>query len=310
MQKLQCEICGGSLIMAEDGESAVCENCGMRFKKEAVKKMVMELSGPIKIDGPVQVEGIQGASALAERAEIFLHLGESGKASAAFQQLTNDYPANYRGWWGLTRLLDWKGYFYNLRTGETPPLVYQRALEFSEGDQKAEILRFYEQKLQSVKPEADAERTAKETAETEYRQRLGQCQNNLIETARLLKQAQDTLAKFELAQSTENFRGPRAENARKRFTSGGIIAFLICLALGIAGIVSTPPAAPAFLLLIAVPFAACLTRYRKASRLLEKDRAREQSLADAKVAFHKAAEIHAQAMAERDRVQNAAPGKS
>ena len=53
MKKLQCEICGGSLMM-QDG-IAVCESCGMKFSKEEVKKMVVELSGPVEIKGPVEL---------------------------------------------------------------------------------------------------------------------------------------------------------------------------------------------------------------------------------------------------------------
>ena len=53
MKKLQCEVCGGQLMM-KDG-MAVCESCGMKFSKEEVKKMVVELSGPIEIKGPVEL---------------------------------------------------------------------------------------------------------------------------------------------------------------------------------------------------------------------------------------------------------------
>ena len=62
MKKLQCEICGGALVM-QDG-MAVCESCGMKFSKEEVKKMVVELSGPIQIDGEVKVSGVDDADAL------------------------------------------------------------------------------------------------------------------------------------------------------------------------------------------------------------------------------------------------------
>ena len=47
MEKLQCSVCGGTLVMSDDGEKAICESCGMSFKKETVKKMIMELSGPV-----------------------------------------------------------------------------------------------------------------------------------------------------------------------------------------------------------------------------------------------------------------------
>ncbi|MEA4934070.1 MAG: hypothetical protein VB071_10925 [Lawsonibacter sp.] len=103
MQKLQCEICGGSLIMAEDGEGAVCESCGMRFKKETVKKMVMELSGPIKIDGPVQIEGMENASTLSARAADFEKLGMEESAQNVYREMTQKYPGDYRGGLGLAR---------------------------------------------------------------------------------------------------------------------------------------------------------------------------------------------------------------
>ena len=45
MEKLQCSVCGGALVMSDDGEKAVCESCGMSFKKETVKKMLLELEG-------------------------------------------------------------------------------------------------------------------------------------------------------------------------------------------------------------------------------------------------------------------------
>ena len=68
--------------MSDDGEKAVCESCGMSFKKETVKKMLLELSGPVK------VEGIQNSDSLADRAETFLRMGEIGKAQAAFRQMS------------------------------------------------------------------------------------------------------------------------------------------------------------------------------------------------------------------------------
>ena len=123
MEKLQCSVCGGALVMSDDGEKAVCESCGMSFKKETVKKMIMELSGPVK------VEGIQNSDSLADRAETFLRLGETEKAHAAFRQMTDEYPADYRGWWGLTRLMDWEKYFYDSGTGKAAmPLVCKLSL--------------------------------------------------------------------------------------------------------------------------------------------------------------------------------------
>ena len=150
MEKLQCSVCGGALVMSDDGEKAVCESCGMSFKKETVKKMIMELAGP------VQVEGIQNSTSLAERAETFLRLGEMRKAEDAFRKLTDEYPADYRGWWGLTRLTDWHRYFYNNGLGDAAmPTACKRALEFAPAEAKGEIRAYFDKQVQFVKQETD-----------------------------------------------------------------------------------------------------------------------------------------------------------
>ena len=95
MNKLQCELCGGSLSMDSDGESAVCDFCGMRFKKEYIKSMLVEISGPIKIDGLASLEK------LIQNGEKFLELWEYDNAEQVFTKISNEYPECHHGWWGI-----------------------------------------------------------------------------------------------------------------------------------------------------------------------------------------------------------------
>ncbi|MCG4526314.1 DUF2318 domain-containing protein [Intestinimonas massiliensis (ex Afouda et al. 2020)] len=99
MKKLQCEICGGALVM-QDG-MAVCESCGMKFSKEEVKKMVVELSGPIQIDGEVKVSGVDDADALYQRAKDYERIGEMSSAEYTYRDATWKYPGDARLWLGL-----------------------------------------------------------------------------------------------------------------------------------------------------------------------------------------------------------------
>ena len=102
MKKLQCEICGGSLMM-QDG-IAVCESCGMKFSKEEVKKMVVELSGPIEIKGPVElIKGEEEKNRLLEDAERLIKAGAADEAAKLFRRVTEEYPTEYRGWFGCWR---------------------------------------------------------------------------------------------------------------------------------------------------------------------------------------------------------------
>lgn len=98
MKKLQCEICGGTLVM-QDG-IAECQSCGMKFSKEEVKKMVVELSGPIQIDGEVKVSGVEDADVLYRRAKDAERIGELADAYYTYLDATKKYPGDARLWLG------------------------------------------------------------------------------------------------------------------------------------------------------------------------------------------------------------------
>ena len=83
----------------QDG-MAVCENCGMKFSKEEVKKMVVELSGPIQIDGEVKVTGVDDADDLYRRAKDAERIGELESADATYKMATKKYPGDARLWLG------------------------------------------------------------------------------------------------------------------------------------------------------------------------------------------------------------------
>lgn len=54
MKKLECEACGGPLVMQSGGEMAVCEYCGMRYSRDRVREMVQEIRGKVEIEGIVK----------------------------------------------------------------------------------------------------------------------------------------------------------------------------------------------------------------------------------------------------------------
>ena len=212
MEKLQCSVCGGALVMSDDGEKAVCESCGMSFKKETVKKMIMELSGPVK------VEGIQNSDSLVDRAETFLRLGEMRKAEEAFRKLTDEYPADYRGWWGLTRLTDWHRYFYNNGLGDaTMPTVCSRALKFAPEETKAAIQDYFDKQVQFIKSETDRQLLEEAAANQQEAERQKQ---EAEKQAELRRQQEEKAAverqKAELYQQALQAATARLEAAEKQ----------------------------------------------------------------------------------------------
>lgn len=100
MSALVCDICGGNLAMNESGEFAICESCGMKHTKERVKVKVQEVKGVVEI-----TKGEAEKERLLNNAETFINLNEEKKALNIYSQLTEDYPDDYRGWFGIAKII-------------------------------------------------------------------------------------------------------------------------------------------------------------------------------------------------------------
>lgn len=283
MEKLQCSVCGGALVMSDDGEKAVCESCGMSFKKETVKKMIMELSGPVK------VEGIQNSDSLADRAETFLRLGEMEKAHAAFRQMADEYPADYRGWWGLTRLMDWEKYFYDSGTGKADmPLVCKRALEFALEEAKKEIQDYFSEKVSTVKTQTDQrhrdeqaaaeeKRRNEQAAEEEYQKKLKIYEKAIEEVREKLDHAEVQLRAEETvsansAKELKEFLDDLSPNVRRPVRKGNVIALVVgcvfaALTLSPAVGITNIEDLLVMISFVALPLGLLLFRKRRASKV-------------------------------------------
>lgn len=315
MEKLQCSVCGGALVMSDDGEKAVCESCGMSFKKETVKKMIMELSGPVK------VEGIQNSDSLADRAETFLRMGETGKAQAAFLQMADEYPSDYRGWWGLTRTMDWEKHFYDGGLDEAAmPQACQRAIDFAPEEIKEEIRAYFEERVRTVKPDTDEKlrQEAAERAEQEARQqKIALYQQAMKQADARVQEAQ----KREVALSDRISDLPRQiKNEKKLFvnnkryldrrpvTLGKIIAlafggmFIFSACISYDRIVT-----PVVMLLGLLALLFLFRRLKRIKRQLDCARALKRELKQAQQELPEARKELEEAYAARRALQNARP---
>ncbi len=75
MKKMQCEVCGSSLIRKIDETTFECQSCGVQYSSAEVKKLLMEVTGTVKIDHSEEVENS------IKRAQQFEETGDSKRAS-------------------------------------------------------------------------------------------------------------------------------------------------------------------------------------------------------------------------------------
>ena len=101
----KCEMCAGRLVL-RDADNFECESCGVSYPKEWVRTKVQEITGTVRIEGSVQVEGLglESADKLADNAETFIRLQKHVDALGLFQKMQAKYPDDYRGWWGAVRI--------------------------------------------------------------------------------------------------------------------------------------------------------------------------------------------------------------
>lgn len=92
-----CEICGGKLML-RSADTFECENCGANYPKDWVRAKVQEIIGTVRVDGPVEVLGIENADALYNRALGWLDLHNEDKAVDVLNIMTEKYPGDNRGW--------------------------------------------------------------------------------------------------------------------------------------------------------------------------------------------------------------------
>lgn len=57
MKKMACEMCGGSDLMKQDGVF-VCQSCGSKYSVEEARKMMVEINGPIQVEGIANIENL------------------------------------------------------------------------------------------------------------------------------------------------------------------------------------------------------------------------------------------------------------
>ena len=98
---LQCDLCGGRLIMDAGGETAICEGCTMTYTIERLREKLQKVS----IEGDINVKGVATEDDLLKNAETYIELGKFAEAKKVYADITEKYPHIAEGWWGLFKLI-------------------------------------------------------------------------------------------------------------------------------------------------------------------------------------------------------------
>lgn len=93
MKAIVCELCGSNDLKKE-GEVFVCQHCGTKYGAEEAKKLLVEVSGSVTVENPVQVQGVVTADSLAQRAENLVKEGSYDEAIDCAKRALEADPDN------------------------------------------------------------------------------------------------------------------------------------------------------------------------------------------------------------------------
>lgn len=93
MKAIKCELCGSNQLIKKDGYYQ-CEHCCTKYTLEEAKKLIV--SGTVEV-----VTGNAEKERLLKNAETYINLERYDDASKLYDEISHNYPDDYRGWWGL-----------------------------------------------------------------------------------------------------------------------------------------------------------------------------------------------------------------
>lgn len=88
MKKMQCEICGSNEIKKIDDGIFECQSCGVRYSKTEAKKLLVEITGEVKLDHSKDAEN------MVKRAKQFEECGNQEKAQEYYEKALDFDPEN------------------------------------------------------------------------------------------------------------------------------------------------------------------------------------------------------------------------
>ena len=88
MKKMQCEVCGSNEIRKAGDDIFECQSCGVQYSKDEVQKLLVEITGSVKIDHSQESEN------MVKRAKQFEERGDQNKAKEYYEKALDLDPEN------------------------------------------------------------------------------------------------------------------------------------------------------------------------------------------------------------------------
>lgn len=128
MERLQCELCGSVDLIPIAKNVYQCQHCACKY--------IVDPNKPSKLAAQPAILPSQDHWLI--RGFQYLDHGAYSQAIDCFEKHLNDYPEDYRGWWGEVRAMT-DNLFRISEQNEDMKRAYQRTLQYAPGDIRPQL---------------------------------------------------------------------------------------------------------------------------------------------------------------------------
>jgi len=101
LENAKCTSCGAILKVDPEKDAFICEYCGSAvITKESIEYYIQYITNNIYAN-EVHVHNGFDIDKRIKAAEQYIEFGDFEKAEEIFETITDAFPSDYRGWWGL-----------------------------------------------------------------------------------------------------------------------------------------------------------------------------------------------------------------
>lgn len=117
MKKMQCEVCGSSEIKKVSDDVFECQSCGVQYSKNDIQKLLVEITGKVKIDHSDRVENLY----VLARADIDK---PNGNALKYYESILLDEPTSWEANFFVGYMKAWECKMNELRSASADYCVH------------------------------------------------------------------------------------------------------------------------------------------------------------------------------------------
>ena len=191
--QIKCQNCGANIKVENNSKLFVCDHCGSEHVLEDVinnYQTVNQYHTTQNIVKNIYGKESMDVEDIIKNGDVFISLGEFGKAKRLYGQAVNINPADYRGWFGLVKV---RTLNFTKVEDKSHLEFLEKAMKVANQEQQQVIESQYREFLVKVKNENQRKEVLKQEEELRKQELLNQ---QLIKNEQLMEKTKKAMKYF------------------------------------------------------------------------------------------------------------------